>query len=124
MELAHEPGRQHRRRVERRRAGIRGAARLRSAARVTTLALSPPSPGTGERTASVELRFPVENASTEPIQARLRVLLQRTPRSHSPTLNVLRPAQTRRSSLSLQLLGGSTRCRPTVAAGVVPEEAG
>ena len=55
---------------------VRGAVRLAPGARVTTLAFSPPSPGTGERTASVELRFRAENASTEAVQARLRVMLQ------------------------------------------------
>ncbi|HEX2272783.1 MAG TPA: hypothetical protein VHG90_02805 [Acidimicrobiales bacterium] len=54
---------------------VRGAVRLAAGARMTTLALSPPSAGTGERTASVELRFPVENMSKAPVQARLRVHL-------------------------------------------------
>ncbi|HEX2042212.1 MAG TPA: hypothetical protein VHF24_06200 [Acidimicrobiales bacterium] len=55
---------------------IRGTVRLAPGARVTTLALSPPAPGTRERTASVELRFPVENVTTEAVPARLRVTLR------------------------------------------------
>jgi hypothetical protein len=55
---------------------VRGTVRLAPGARVTTLALSPRAPAGEERAATVELRFPTENTSADPVQARLRVLLE------------------------------------------------